>query len=317
MTLQKTLAAAFAIAAICCFSVSDKLVAATVPDKGAIITYTASGTFATPQTSGADTLKLAGEAFSVSIAVSSATVPFKHGPNWAAYDKLKLTGVVHSGLLGQTPVNITSEEASIVQALDPGKYDIFTMEAPVRVVGINLVIKAVVIMPWGTIPKMLLHPFAAPVSMTPNNSTVTYSQNTASTVLAVAKGTLTATVPGEGTNAVEDALLLHSGDAQAVTLHGDGTESVRSLGTAPIDLGAAADAVTLKFYASGVSQASEVHVQIAGEEVPVVYAGRSGYFPGLDEVMVQVPRSLAGRGATGVMLTADGQTADPVRIDIQ
>jgi uncharacterized protein (TIGR03437 family) len=318
MTLRKTLAITLAIAAICCFSVSDKLVAATVPDTGAIITYTASGTFATPQTSGADTLKLAGESFSVSIAVSSSTPPFKHGPNWGAYDKLKLTGTVHSGLLGQTPVNIASDEASIIQALDPGKYDIFTMEAPVRVVGISLIIKAVVIMPWGTLPKnFLLHPFTGPVSMVPNNATVTYSQNTNATVLAVAKGTLTATVPGGGTDAKPEAVLLHTGGARAVTLHGDGTESVRPLGAAPIDLGAAADAVTLKFYASGVSQASEVHVQIAGEEVPVVYAGRSGYYPGLDEVMVQVPRRLAGRGATSVTLTADGQTADPVRIEIQ
>jgi len=110
---------------------------------------------------------------------------------------------------------------------------------------------------------------------------------------------------------------LHSAGAESVTLHGDGTTSVRSVGAAPVDLGISTDAVTLKFYAYGVSGASEVHVQIAGEEVPLLYAGASGYFPGLDEVMVRVPQSLAGRGATDVTLTADGQAANPVHIRIQ
>lgn len=73
----------------------------------------------------------------------------------------------------------------------------------------------------------------------------------------------------------------------------------------------------MKFYASGVRGASDVRVQIGGDEVPVLYASASGYFPGLDEVMVQAPRSLAGRGVTEVTLTADGQTADPVRIYFQ
>jgi len=84
MTVLKTLPITFAVAAIGCFGVSNKLVAATAPT----ITYTASGTFASTPTSGTDTLKLAGEPFSVSIAASSATAPFKTGSNWAAFDKL-------------------------------------------------------------------------------------------------------------------------------------------------------------------------------------------------------------------------------------
>jgi hypothetical protein len=298
MTVLKALASTLAVAAIGCFGVSNKLVAATAPT----ITYTASGTFASTPTSGTDTLKLAGEPFSVSIAVSSATAPFKTGSNWAAFDKLKLTGIVHSGLLGATPVSIASTESSIIQAIDPTQYDQFTMEAPIKVVGISLTIKAVVIMPIGTIGKPL------------GNATLTYSDGTNSTVLAIQTGSLTATTPSGSPAA--SAVVLHSAGAEAVTLHEDGTASVRPIGTAPVDLGMLTDAVTLKFYAYGVRQASEVHVRIGGEEVPVVYAGASGYFPGLDEVMVQAPRSLMGRGATDVALTADGQTADPVHIHI-
>jgi len=37
----------------------------------------------------------------------------------------------------------------------------------------------------------------------------------------------------------------------------------------------------------------------------------------LDQVSVQVPRSLAGRGAAEVLLTAAGQTAGAVRLRIQ
>ena len=49
----------------------------------------------------------------------------------------------------------------------------------------------------------------------------------------------------------------------------------------------------------------------------VRYSGPSDDFPGLDEVTVEVPRSLAGMGDADVTMTADGQTASPVRIQSQ
>jgi len=190
MRLPKTLA--IAIALVGCCAVPG--IAATAP----IITYTATGTFASPATSGSDTLKLAGEPFAVTISVSADTAPFKHGPNWAAFDRLKLTGTVHSGLLGSTPVNIGSGEASIIQAFDPGQYDLFIMEAPIKVVGISLTIKAVIVMPFGTFSKPLLQPFASPLALAPGNATVTYSDSTNTTVLSIQGGTLTATIPNDG-----------------------------------------------------------------------------------------------------------------------
>jgi len=169
-------------------------------------------------------------------------------------------------------------------------------------------------MPPGTIATALLHPFQA-IALAPGNATVTYSDSTASTVLAVQSGGLTATIPS-GSSA-KPAVRLNSTGAQALTLHADGTTTVRSIGAAPVDLGFSTDKVALKFYATGVSDASEVGVQIGGEDVPVLYAGASGYFPGLDEVTVQAPAGLIGRGATDVTLTTDGQTAEPVHIHIQ
>jgi hypothetical protein len=194
MTFRTTAIMGIALGAISCFLISKQVIAGTATTTAPIITYTANGTFASVPTSGADTLKLAAEPFTVSIAVSAATVPFKIGPNWAAYNRLKLTGTVHSGLLGPTPVNIASNQATIIQAIAPNQYDLFTMESPVSVIGIALTIKASVVMPYGTISNQLLHPFNA-VTLVPGNASVIYSNGTDSTTLAVQSGTLTATIP--------------------------------------------------------------------------------------------------------------------------
>jgi hypothetical protein len=189
MILHKTRVLAIAILAMCSLMIPGVLTAA-APD----ITYAATGTFAAPPISGDDTLRLAGEPFSVSIVVSASTVPYKTGPNWAGYHQLKLTGTVHSGLVGPTPVSIASGEASIIQALDPEQFDQFTMEAPIKVVGISLTIKAQIQMPWGTITNQLLHPFS-PVTLATTNTSFTYSDGTSTSVLAISTGTLTATIP--------------------------------------------------------------------------------------------------------------------------
>jgi len=191
MTFRNAFATGLIVAITGCFSAVHLLKAAT-PATTATITYTASGTFATTPSSGSDTLRLAGEPFSVIITVSASTPPYKHGSNWAAYNKLKLTGSVHSGLLGPTPVNIASNQANIIQAIAPNQYDMFTMEAPVQVVGINLTIKAPIVLPWGTIANQLLHPFTA-VSLAPGNASMSYADGTNTTVIPVQSGTLTAT----------------------------------------------------------------------------------------------------------------------------
>jgi|HubBroStandDraft_1064217.scaffolds.fasta_scaffold00451_10 hypothetical protein len=169
---------------------------ATAPDTAPNVTFTAAGTFAAPQISGNDTLKLAGEPFSISIVASAGSAPVKHGPNWALFSPLNMTGEVHSGLLGPTPVDIASSGASIYQAVGPS-YDPFQTGFPVKVVGISLTINAEITLPAGTLVKPLIHPFAA-VALAPANTTVIYSNGTDSTTLAIASGTLVATLPTGG-----------------------------------------------------------------------------------------------------------------------
>ncbi|MGA2136473.1 MAG: hypothetical protein ABSH50_29635 [Bryobacteraceae bacterium] len=188
MTFAKTHLLAAAAVALACFGLSTQAFAATATN----ITFNATGTFASVPVSGSDTLKLAGEPFNVTIVVSSSTKPYKNGPNYAVYNKLKLTGEVNSGLLGPTPAPIASSEATIQQAIDPGKYDQFIMEAPIKVIGVALTLKAVIVMPLGTIANQLLQPFTASVSLAPSNATLTYSDSSASTELGIQTGTLSA-----------------------------------------------------------------------------------------------------------------------------
>ena len=146
------------------------------------------------------------------------------------------------------------------------------------------------------------------------------------TAVWTCKGPYTATqlsVFGTGSGTV----VTTGGVRAGVSVHGavdvitaraaDGTQSVRPLRSAPVDLSASTDRTMLRFYASGVRYASDVHVEIAGQQVPVVHAGPSADFAGLDEVTVDLPHSLAGMGRAEMILTVDGEAASPVPVHIQ
>lgn len=163
------------------------------PDAAPNITYTAAGTFSNPQISGTDTLKLSGEPFVISIVASAGSAPVQHGSNWGIFSPFKMTGQVHSALVGTTPVNIASTAASILQGIGP-TFDNFEAAFPVRVVGISLTIQAKIVMPAGTIAKPYLHPFSV-ITLSPSNAAVTYSDGSNTTVLAINNGSLTATIP--------------------------------------------------------------------------------------------------------------------------
>ena len=188
-----------AAASLFCLAVSG-MSAATAPT----VSFTAAGTFGSTPVSGSDTLKLAGEPFTINLMVSAALPPAQHGPNWALYTPLKVTGQVHSGLLGTTPVSIASGAASIEQAYGPA-FDLFEAGFPVKIVGINLTILAIIHLPAGTIPNQLIHPFAS-VPLTPTNATVSYSDGTNTTVLTVQSGSVAATIPSGTPTAHADGL---------------------------------------------------------------------------------------------------------------
>lgn len=66
-----------------------------------------------------------------------------------------------------------------------------------------------------------------------------------------------------------------------------------------------------------LSSNRNVVVYIGGVPAEVQYAGAQGGFAGLDQMNILIPRTLAGRGEVDVLVTIDGETANPVRIKIK
>ena len=87
----------------------------------------------------------------------------------------------------------------------------------------------------------------------------------------------------------------------------------------PIDLGPSTDTVYLLLYATGLRAAGTggVSVKIGGVDAPVLFAGANGQFVSVDQVNVQIPPSLAGRGDVTLVLKASGSQAYTTHLTIQ
>ncbi len=87
----------------------------------------------------------------------------------------------------------------------------------------------------------------------------------------------------------------------------------------PIDFGTESDQIYLILFGSGFrhrSDLSKVSARIAEVDVPVLYAGAQGSYVGQDQVNLQLPRSLAGRGEVSLILTVDGMLSNRVTIKV-
>jgi uncharacterized protein (TIGR03437 family) len=87
----------------------------------------------------------------------------------------------------------------------------------------------------------------------------------------------------------------------------------------PIDLGPEGDQVFLILFGTGIraAGAAGVRVMIGDEEAELLYAGVAPGFVGLDQVNLRLPRSLIGKGAVTIQLTADNRSANPVLVSIR
>ncbi len=85
----------------------------------------------------------------------------------------------------------------------------------------------------------------------------------------------------------------------------------------PIDFGPETDRMFLAIFGTGWrfrSSASATKVTIDGIDVPALYVGLQPSFNGLDQLNVELPRTLAGRGEVDLKVTVDGKTANTTRI---
>jgi uncharacterized protein (TIGR03437 family) len=85
-----------------------------------------------------------------------------------------------------------------------------------------------------------------------------------------------------------------------------------------INLGPPTDEIFLLLYGTGIRAAGKAgtSVTIGGIPVTVDYSGPQGA-PGFDQVNIKLPRTLIGKGATELVLTANGEVANTVTLTIQ
>ncbi len=114
--------------------------------------------------------------------------------------------------------------------------------------------------------------------------------------------------------------------ANTITVNRDGTTTNGNdfqivngaIAPFPINLGPPVQEVYLVLYGTGISgrtSLANVMFNIAGMSLPVAYAGPQGD-PGLDQVNVVIPLSLAQSGTTNISLTVDGVKSNTATIDI-
>jgi len=79
------------------------------------------------------------------------------------------------------------------------------------------------------------------------------------------------------------------------------------------------DSYFLELYGTGIRNATsgQVSATINGQSVQVVFAGAQAQYPGLDQVDLAIPANLKGAGTVNVVLTVNGQAANPVTISLQ
>lgn len=138
------------------------------------------------------------------------------------------------------------------------------------------------------------------------------------TVRRVAPAFFTANANGRGAPAGQAVRVRNGAQTELPLAQLDNASGQRI--PAEIDMGPTGDLIVLVLYGTGVrrrSNLSNVRVTVGGIELPVDYAGETRDFVGLDQVNVQLPRTLIGRGEVDVIGTFDGQTTNTMRIRIK
>jgi uncharacterized protein (TIGR03437 family) len=148
----------------------------------------------------------------------------------------------------------------------------------------------------------------------------TANGNTLSTALRisdVAPGIFAANGNGKGVAAAQVLLIGSDGSGKYVATAQCGA-APGSCVALPVSLGSGQAALIL--YGTGIrglSSLDNVRCTIGGVSAPVLYAGPQNSFQGLDQVNVQIPAALAGRGEVNVTLSVDGQLSNTVTVSFQ
>ena len=149
----------------------------------------------------------------------------------------------------------------------------------------------------------------------------TSSGGTLSTALQisdVAPGIFAANGNAKGVAAAQAVLISPDGSQQYVAVARCGA-APGSCVAQPIHLGTTGQAVLI-LYGTGIrgfTSSDNVRCTVGGISAPILYAGPQDTFAGLDQVNVQLPAELAGRGEVDVTLWVDGQLSNTVTVSFQ
>lgn len=153
--------------------------------------------------------------------------------------------------------------------------------------------------------------------------TVTASDGRVSTgtveVSPVAPGLFTANASGRDVPAANALLYRPDGSSSSQPVARFDTATNRFVAE-PLDLGPEGARLFLVLFGTGIKARTDlaaVTARIGGIDAPVSYAGAQGGFVGLDQINIEIPRELAGRGEVEVEVMVDGQTTNIVTINIR
>ena len=77
------------------------------------------------------------------------------------------------------------------------------------------------------------------------------------------------------------------------------------------------DTLYIELYGTGIRGAASIQCFVAGQNVPILYAGPVAAYVGLDQVNIAIPKGLAGTGDVRVYVVADGVGSNVVGLKIQ
>jgi polyvinyl alcohol dehydrogenase (cytochrome) len=150
------------------------------------------------------------------------------------------------------------------------------------------------------------------------NTTSGDTLSTALQISDVAPGIFAANGNAQGVAAAQAVLIGLDNSQQYVSVAQCGT-TPGSCVAQPIHLGTTGQAVLI-LYGTGIrgfTSLDNVRCTIGGVSAPVLYAGPQNTFAGLDQVNVQLPAELGGRGEVEVTLWVDGQLSNTVSVSFQ
>jgi uncharacterized protein (TIGR03437 family) len=136
-------------------------------------------------------------------------------------------------------------------------------------------------------------------------------------IASSAPGLYSTNQDGAGVAAADAFLVTASYQVVNQTVFTCNPPAVRSCLAAPLSLGGASDTLYVELYGTGIRGAASVQCFVAGQSVPVLYAGLVAAYPGLDQINISIPKSLAGLGDVRLYVVADGVASNVVGLNIQ